>query len=80
MPDAENLAAARELKPRVSHVHVSYYVSCEQRDLNDGRALWPQVFRTLGGQRYALLEFVKDASQEQLRSDAQTLKAWLGET
>lgn len=79
LPDADNLAAAVTLAPHVSHVHVSYYRQGEQCELTRGQALWPELFKILSGDRYALLEFVKSGTKEQLHADAQTLKQWLGE-
>lgn len=74
---------AAAVRPDVSHVHVFHWRSGgERRPLAEGTA-WPSLLAELAGpsrftgERFALLEFVRDDRPEQLRDDAATLRAWL---
>lgn len=83
-PDAD-AAEVVALASRLSHLHVYEWPSAaERRPLVDGAARWRAVvdaaaaaWSTFPGPRYALLEFVRDDSVEQLRRDAATLCSWL---
>lgn len=67
--------------PWLAHVHVFYWQpGTRRRPLAEGEKRWRQylsILHGVPGDRYALLEFVKDDDPGQLRRDAATLRAWL---
>ena len=72
------------LLTRLSNLHVFHWVTEEgerrREPLASGRAVWEgylALAHKAPGDRYALLEFVRDDSPEQLLADAKTLRAWL---
>lgn len=76
--DARNLEIFDRLSANLSHLHISYYRSDQQTSLSEGEKLWPRVFAAVDQEdRYALLEFVRDANPQQLMSDAAVLNRWL---
>lgn len=73
------------LLARLSNLHVFHWVTEEggrrREPLASGRELWEgylALAQEAPGDRYALLEFVRDDSPEQLLADAATLREWLG--
>lgn len=80
---AENLGDLREVAPDLANVHVY-----EWRDDENGQrrsfslrdsAQWPLYFEELkriGGERWALLEFLPGDAPGVLPAEAQTLRAW----
>ena len=88
MGPADSLAGLRRVRPRLAYVHVFHWHPdhLHRRGLADGTNCWPAYLREIAEQskadgqlRYASLEFVRDDSVEQFRSDAATLLAWLGD-
>ncbi len=73
------------LLPRLSNLHVFHWVVGEdgkrrREPLELGAACWERYLGLAGqarGDRYALLEFVRDDSPEQLLADAAALRGWL---
>ncbi|MCK5155818.1 MAG: sugar phosphate isomerase/epimerase [Spirochaetales bacterium] len=67
------------IKDYLQHIHVFYWDSGsrDRKKLSEGENLWKEYFKiisTIDGERWALLEFVKDDSVENFYDDAQTLK------
>jgi sugar phosphate isomerase/epimerase len=66
--------------PWLHHVHVTHKVGGERRPLLEVRGDWRRymdILTNLPGDRYAMLEFVMDESEQQYLQDAQTLKQLL---
>lgn len=79
---AECVTGLRAVLPRVSNIHVFHWwpTSAERHALADGEARWAEFWRELkplSGERFAMLEFVKDDSPEAFLRDARTLASWL---
>ena len=80
--DLEELDAAL---PHLSHVHVFHWQQTpegriDRRPLAEGDSEWRaflERIREAGGDRYCILEFVRDDDPAQLREDAKTLLSWL---
>lgn len=86
MPKAEALAGLRLVLPWVDNVHVFHWLirNGEQvrLPLADGAEVWPDYLRTLaeaGGNRWAMMEFVRGDDPAQLLADARQLRQWLAE-
>ena len=67
----------------LANLHVFYYTSTgderEQRPLSEGEAVWADYLRlaaSVPGERWAMLEFVRGETREQLLEDAATLLEW----
>ncbi|HUS46847.1 MAG TPA: sugar phosphate isomerase/epimerase family protein [Phycisphaerae bacterium] len=81
VPAETCLAELNAVLGSLSHVHAFYWVAGPQGrcPLADGAADWRQYFQALsaaGGDRYVMLEFVKDDSPEMFIEDAATLRTW----
>ncbi len=81
-PTLECVEGMRAVLPRVSNVHVFHWwpTSAQRHPLADGAARWAEFWRELApakGERFALLEFVRDDAEAALLEDAATLHAWL---
>ena len=85
---AAQLDALRRLRSTLAHLHVYQWQSDGRREpLATGRDAWREFLAEAGTvplpaglkQRWALLEFVKDDSLEQLQEDAETLRKMLEE-
>lgn len=66
--------------PWLANVHVFHWLPGQRLPLSEGKADWQQyvsVIAAQSGKPYMMLEFVKDDSPEQFRSDAETLLALL---
>lgn len=74
----ERLEQLQVLLPRLSYVHVFHFdEDRKQQLLACGKDEWRDYFRLIsqaGADRWALLEFVKDESDESLLADARTLR------
>lgn len=80
------LAGLQALLPRLCNLHVFYWTTVdgkrERRPLAEGRETWMPFLRlaaSTGRDHWAMLEFVKDDSPEQMVADAETLRTWLRE-
>ncbi|MBR5669349.1 MAG: hypothetical protein IKX15_07025, partial [Spirochaetales bacterium] len=62
--------------PYLSYFHVYHWDATGRRPLEEGIELWRGYFSMLDENKdyYALLEFVKDDSEEQFYKDAEVLK------
>ena len=62
--------------PYLSYFHVYYWDNTGRRPLEEGKEQWGKYFSLIDGNKdcYALLEFVKDDSEEQFYRDAEVLK------
>lgn len=73
----------RTVAPWLANLHVFQWGAGgggDKRDLEEGRAEWKQYLSEAsedGAARWALLEFVRGDSPEQLEHDARTLRSWL---
>ena len=81
---AENVHGLQQILPYLSHVHVFHWhlvddgIDC--RPLAEGEADWQAYFSVLAeapGERFALLEFVRDDDEQQFLQDAAMLRRWL---
>lgn len=80
-----NLADLEILAPYLSHLHVFHWTLdseglIQRHPLSDGAARWESYFEKISqlpGERYAMIEFVKDNSLNQLQSDLKTLRSLL---
>ena len=65
--------------PYLSYLHVYHWDQTGRRPLEEGRRPWGIYFATLDPEKdyYALLEFVKDDSEQQFYKDADVLKEML---
>lgn len=69
-----------EVLPWLENIHVFHWINVERHPLEGGNEEWNkylQMIQGLEGERYALIEFVKDDQPEQFLKDAETLKSWL---
>lgn len=76
------LAGLQDVRSRLSNLHVFHWgpTPNDRRPLAEGEDAWARYLaaaRTVEGDRYALLEFVKDDSLAALAEDAATLRRWL---
>lgn len=81
MTDEICLEAIGQLAPRLSHLHVYHWDSPQERCLLvEGAERWQKFLQAadaIPGDRYAMLEFVKDDAPENFLGDAATLREWL---
>lgn len=81
MSDAVCLEGLAALRPRLAHVHVFQWRTYRDRQpLAEGRERWAKFFQSAAaapGDRYAMLEFVRDDAPEYFLGDAATLKSLL---
>jgi sugar phosphate isomerase/epimerase len=78
----ERIDSLKLLTPWLSNVHVFHYEDGKQVALEQGAEEWRGYFahvRALGGDRFALLEFVEDGQVENLLRDARTLARLVAE-
>ena len=79
--ESEKVQGLEMILPWLSNVHVFNWVGdYERRELSQGYDKWAKYFDIISkaqGDRYALMEFVKDDDPEQLIKDARVLKEWL---
>lgn len=87
MNTAQRLDGIKKLGSRISNIHVFHWEKDDKgcivrKSLEEGQVVWKEYFKylkALSGNRYALLEFVKDDDSEQFIRDARTLKYLLSE-
>ncbi len=73
----DRISGIESISPWLSHIHVFHWENGQKLPLSKGFGEWKQymdVIKTAEGDRYALLEFVRDNSIEQFFDDADTLK------
>ncbi|NJD01535.1 MAG: sugar phosphate isomerase/epimerase [Ruminiclostridium sp.] len=66
-----------QIMPWLSNIHVSHCVFNEIMPLSDGSGEWQkymEVFKNISGDRFCMLEFVKNDNPDQFLRDAETLK------
>ena len=82
--DEHCMESLTSILDRLSNVHVFQWGpegGKDKRVLEEGEERWSRFFetiRTVPGERWALMEFVKDGTLQQFREDARTLKRLLG--
>ena len=80
-PMKERLASLQDVRSRLSHLHVFSWQFEGKRisrlPLQAEEALWKDVFSSVSGNRFALMEFVENDSDEALLRDAAALIRWL---
>lgn len=77
---AQQASSVHTMLPFLTNLHVYHWVNGERRPLAEGATPWRTFLAaaaTAGQPRWALLEFVRDDSPEQLLADAATLRQWL---
>ncbi len=81
MSDETCVEAIGQLAPRLSHLHVYHWDTVKDRcPLAAGAERWHmflQAAQEIPGDRYAMLEFVKDDAPENFLRDAATLREWI---
>ena len=73
------LEAIAAIGDRLANVHVFHWGE-GRLPLAEGEGVWTRCLRKIAqipGDRYALLEFVRDDDPDAFRADAKTLKQWL---
>lgn len=76
----ERVTSLKELEHWLSHIHVFYWKGFTSYPLSEGRGVWEKYFKIIEkmhGDRFCMLEFVKDSSIEQFLKDATVLKQML---
>lgn len=71
------IESLKRIQSWLTHVHVFHWEGRNRLPLIDGEQKWEQYVKLLSemtGERYMMLEFVKDDDQEQFLKDAGTLK------
>ena len=79
-PIAAQLQGLDAILPWLTHVHCYYWAANERMPLEQGEPEWKQYLdhiRKAAGDRYVMIEFVKDDSPQAFLSDAATLRKWL---
>ncbi|CAN5596324.1 MAG: sugar phosphate isomerase/epimerase family protein [Iamia sp.] len=85
LPPDRALDELRRVLPHLAELHVFTWGPAgidDRRPLADGAALWPAALALAAstdraGPRYALCEYVRDDSPEQLARDVTTLQRWI---
>lgn len=78
-PEDLRLRTLEAVKPRLSHLHAftwRHVPTFERLSLRDGEDFWKKALAA-AGETCALLEFVRDDSEEALAADAAALREWL---
>ena len=82
-PDAETcLAGLDAIGRRLANVHVYHWEDDRRLALAEGEGRWRRYLAKIaavGGDRFAMIEFVHADEPEALRGDAAALKRWLAE-
>jgi sugar phosphate isomerase/epimerase len=85
-PQEYRLAGLRALLPKLCNLHVFYWVTVdgkrERCPLAEGREDWMpflELAASTGRDHWAMLEFVRDDSPDQMVADARTLRDWIAE-
>lgn len=75
----ERIEGIRMLGDRLLNVHTYYWPEGIHRPLQEGEEVWKQYYAAMskGRDRFSLLEFVMNNTDEQLAEDASTLKRWI---
>ena len=79
-PVAVQLQGLDAILPWLAHVHCYYWAANERLPLEQGESKWKQYLgriRQAAGDRYVMIEFVKDDSPQAFLRDAATLRKWL---
>jgi hypothetical protein len=72
----ECMTGLKEISPWLTNIHVFYHRGGELRSLVEGKDEWTKYIdfiKTLPGDRFCLLEFVRDEAESQFFADATTL-------
>lgn len=77
---AVRLKGLKKISPWLANIHVFQWDSTNRLPLKEGTADWTQYLQTAArvpGERFAMLEFVKDDDPQQFLEDAEVLKKML---
>ena len=80
-PLADKLLSLDTVLPWLAHVHCYQWDANVRQPLEQGESEWKQYLtriRKAAGDRYVMIEFVKDDSPQAFLRDAATLRKWLG--
>ncbi|WP_019537470.1 sugar phosphate isomerase/epimerase family protein [Paenibacillus ginsengihumi] len=75
---SDNITSLQKVSPWLTNLHVYYWLERDRRPLSEGEGDWLRYLQeaaALPGDRYALLEFVKDDATSQFMEDAKHLTA-----
>ncbi|HBN84294.1 MAG TPA: sugar phosphate isomerase/epimerase [Clostridiales bacterium] len=75
--EEEQMNMLDRIEPYLSNIHVYHWVNRERMALQDGVDGWIRLadkIATVPGDRYAMIEFVKNDTEEQFYEDAKALK------
>jgi len=78
LEDELRMAGIRQILPWLENIHVFWWDVHERKPLVEGMEAWRkymELIRTAQGDRFCMLEFVKDDDSEQFLKDAAILKA-----
>lgn len=74
----ERCEGIRMVSKYIENIHVYYWDETGRRPLSEGESDWKEYMKLFGPEEhYALLEFVKDNTEEQFASDAAAFLSWL---
>ncbi len=76
--ESEQMGMLDQINKYLTNIHVYHWQDRERMPLNNALDRWKRLMtkiKTYKGDRYAMIEFVKDDTEEQFYSDAQALKA-----
>ncbi|HHV95541.1 MAG TPA: sugar phosphate isomerase/epimerase [Clostridiaceae bacterium] len=81
MAKDECIRALNKVVPWLTNIHVFYWAERTRRPLEEGIDVWTEymkVIKQVSGERYCMIEFVKDDTPEQFLKDAEALKKIVG--
>lgn len=80
LTEEQREAGLKMILSYLSYLHVYHWDKTGRRPLEEGRTQWERYFGVLNENKdyYALLEFVKDDSEDQFYKDSEVLKEMLG--
>ena len=78
---AECLEGLNKITPWLTNVHTYHWEQGVRKPLEDGISIWTEYMETIkkvDGDRYSMIEFVRNDTSEQFLKDAETLKKIVG--
>ena len=82
LPTSDCTDCLRSILPWLGHLHVWHWSvrTHDRLPLSEGETEWTSylnIARSAGGERFALLEFVRDDDPSRFSEDAATIRGWL---